>query len=207
MTAAELQKAQKVLATFETNIERYDLDYGYDEDLNEDPDVPEDMDDYSETLIAAARVDMETPEADRDWQEIAKNLGLAGALRKITGKISEAEKLLSYSLFLCEQHKLPLNLKTQQIIRLTDVKRRQGRLQEALQELQGLLKQTSENADLANYQDVVIQHTGKVYFAMGEFPEALKNFETALSMRTKKGDEELIASSKTAIAACRKQIQ
>lgn len=207
MTSVELQTAQKILATFETNIERYDLDYGYDEDLNELPDVPEDMDDYSETLIAAARVEMEKPEKSRNWQEIMKNLGLAGALRKITGQIAEAEKLLSYSLYLCKTHSLPATFTTQQAIRLADVKRRQGRLKESLSDLQALAESTKETPELQSYIDVVIQHTGKVYFSMGDFSEALKNFEAALAIRIKKGDEELIESTRNAIAVCREHIQ
>lgn len=207
MTAAELEKAQKILRTYETNIERYDLDYGYDEELNESPDVPEDMDDFSETLIAAARVELEKPEAQRDWEEVMKNMGLAGALRKITGKIDEAGAMLKYSLHLCIKHKLPATFRVQQAIRLADVKRRQGHMEEALTDLEKLLQETSREPELTKYQDVVIQHTGKTYFTMGEYTQALKNFEAALKIRVKKGDEELIASTRTAIATCREHIQ
>ncbi len=207
MTPAELEKAQKILRTYELNIERYDLDYGYDEELNESPDIPEDMDDYSETLISAARVELEKAEGKRDWVEIMKNVGLAGALRKITGKIDEAEKLLKYSLHLCLKHNLPANWRVQQAIRLADVKRRQGHMEEALTDLEKLLKETSSVDDLNKYEDVVIQHTGKTYFTMGEYAQALKSFDAALKIRLQKGDEELIASTRTAIAACRKQIQ
>lgn len=136
MTPAELEKAQKVIRTYETNIERYDLDYGYDDELNEAPDVPEDMDDYSETLLAAARVELDKPENDRDWEEIMKNMGLAGALRKITGKIEEAEKMLKYALHLCLKHELSANFRVQQGIRLADVKRRLGHMEEALTDLE-----------------------------------------------------------------------
>jgi len=207
MTPAELEKAQKILRTYETNIERYDLDYGYDDELNESPDVPEDMDDFSETLIAAARVELEQPEAKRNWEEIMKNMGLAGALRKITGKIDEAGQMLKYSLHLCVKHKLDATYRVQQAIRLADVKRRQGHLEEALTDLEKLLQETTSVAALNKYQDVVIQHTGKTYFTMGEYAQALKNFEAALKIRIKKGDEELIASTRTAIAACRNHIQ
>lgn len=207
MTPAELEKAQKILRTYELNIERYDLDYGYDEELNESPDIPEDMEDYSETLISAARVELEKAEGKRDWLEIMKNMGLAGALRKITGKIEEAEKLLKYSLGLCVKHNLPANWRVQQAIRLADVKRRQGHMEQALTDLEKLLKETSLVEELNKYEDVVIQHTGKTYFTMGEYAQALKSFEAALKIRLQKGDEELIASTRTAIAACRKQIQ
>jgi tetratricopeptide (TPR) repeat protein len=207
MTPSELEKAQKILRTYETNIERYDLDYGYDEELNESPDVPEDMDDYSETLLAAARVELEKPEAERDWEQIMKDMGLAGALRKITGKIDEAEKMLKYSLALCVTHKMAATFRVQQAIRLADVKRRRGHMEEALTDLEKLLQETASVPELNKYQDVVIQHTGKTYFTMGEYQQALKNFELALKMRIRKGDEELIASTKTAIAACKNQIQ
>ncbi len=204
MTPAELEKAQKIMRTFETNIERYDLDYGYDEELNEAPDVPEDMDDYSETLIAAARVELSKPSPN--WEEVMKNMGLAGALRKITGQIEEAEKMLKYSLHLCLKHQLPASYRVQQAIRLADVKRRLGHLEEALTDLEKLQQETSSIPDLKKYEDVVIQHTGKTYFTLGEYAQALKSFESALKIRIKKGDEELIASTKNAIAACRKHL-
>lgn len=199
MTAEELDGARKILRTYELNIERYDLDYGYDEELNEEPDVPEDMDDYSETLIAHARVEMETPASERKWEEIAKNLGLAGALRKITGKVDEAEKLLAFSLKICREQELSKALHLQQRIRYADVLRRQGKLQKSLEDFQDLLKETAGDG---KYEDVVIQHTGKVHFSMGQYPQALKLFEQALKMRRKKGDDELIASTETAITAC-----
>lgn len=56
---------------------------------------------------------------------------------------------------------------------------------------------------MQKYLDVVIQATGKTYFTMGEYAEALKHFEAALKIRVKKGDEELIEHSQNAIDVCR----
>lgn len=208
MTPAELEQAKKILATRDTDIDRYDLEYGYDEDLNEAPDVPEDMNDYADVLEAQARVEMEKPEARRNWESIAKDLGLAGALRKIAGGFEKAEKLLRYSLQLCLKHKLPEKLRLQQAIRLADVKKREGHLEEALQDLENLMDDCLSNPELElAYKDVILQHTGKVHFAMGDYHEALTNFQAALSIRTKKGDMDLISSTQTAIAACKERIQ
>jgi hypothetical protein len=98
LNRSEIVQALHTLGSLSSNINEYNLAYSYGADLNEVPELPSDMDSYASVLIARARVEMEKPEADRDWLQIVKSLGMAGSLRKMIGFFEDAEKLLQYSL-------------------------------------------------------------------------------------------------------------
>ncbi len=51
------------------------------------------------------------------------------------------------------------------------------------------------NMELHNYEDFFLQHRGKVLFDQGKYLEARESFLSALSIRKKKGDDELIQST------------
>jgi tetratricopeptide (TPR) repeat protein len=57
----------------------------------------------------------------------------------------------------------------------------------------------SRSAELSQYKDFALQHMGKCLLELGEFDHALVRFEEALDLRKKKGDQELILSTETAI--------
>jgi tetratricopeptide (TPR) repeat protein len=57
----------------------------------------------------------------------------------------------------------------------------------------------SRTAELSQYKDFALQHMGKCLLELGEFDHALMRFEEALDLRRKKGDQELILATETAI--------
>ena len=203
----ELANAQEIIDCHDVEIEEYDLSHSYDENLNETPEDLEDMSLYADVLIAVARIEYEKPEKDRDWQQIAKNLGMAGVLRKMTKHFADAEKLLKASLELIQGKKLSQNLYVQQSVRLHDTQRRMKAYEESLQGLTKIVDLCSKNEAVAQYLDFAIQHLGKTQFTMGKIDEAMKSFQRALELRMKKQDRDLIESSQTAIKACQKKMR
>jgi len=198
----ELSEAILVLDSQSPEIDDYNMSYGYDEELNELPENPNDMDSYADLLLAHSRIEMENPASERNWLQISKSLGMAGSLRKMTGQFEDAEKLLRFSLDIIDQNKLKTAYKVQQSIRLCDVWKRTGAYENAHKELDKIIDICSKDESLIHYLDVALQHLGKLYFSMGNFEIALQSFEKALHLRLKKKDQDLIDSSQAAIESC-----
>lgn len=199
----ELSQALQTLDSQSSELDDYNISYGYDEDLNELPENPNDIEAYADLLIARSRVEMEKPALERNWLQISKSLGMAGSLRKMTGQFGDAEKLLRFSLHIIDQHELKTAYKVQQNIRLCDVWKRTGAYEDALQGLTEIIDLCSRGESLYQYLDVAIQHLGKIHFSLGNIEIALQSFERALNLRLKKKDQNLIDSSQHAIEACR----
>lgn len=202
----ELSQALQVLESRSSEIKDYNISYGYDENLNELPEKPEDIDAYADLLIAHSRIEMEKFEPERNWLRIAKSLGMAGSLRKMTGQCEDAERLLKYSLLIIEQKKLPPTYFVQQSIRLYDVWKRIGSYEKAQRGLMELIDLCTKEKSLNNYLDVAIQHLGKVQYSMGNLESALQSFQKAHGLRLQKNDQNLIESSLQAIETCRSKL-
>lgn len=87
-------------------LDDYNISYTYDEALNEIPEDPEDMDAYAEVLISRSRIEMELPDGERNWLQMASSLGMAGSLRKMTGRLEDAESLLQSAFNIIEKKSL-----------------------------------------------------------------------------------------------------
>lgn len=203
LSRKELAQAFQTLDSHSSEISDYNLSYTYDDDLNELPEEPSDMDAYASILIAHSRVEMERPESERSWLQIAKSLGMAGSLRKMTGQYEDAEKLLRYSLYIIALKKLSSTYYVQQSIRLYDVCKRSGSYEKAITELSEIVDLCSKNESLHWYLDVALHHLGKVQYSMGSLEAALQSFQKALDLRFRKKDQNLIDSSQIAIEICR----
>ena len=92
------------------------------------------------------------------------------------------------------------------MIRLATVHQRQDRLADAEDLLLQCLGKINSNSSLLKYLDFAYQHLGKCKFESGNYPMALKYFESALALRLEKGDEGLIESSKMGIEKCREMV-
>jgi tetratricopeptide (TPR) repeat protein len=206
LTKKELANAFRILDHYSNDLNDYDISYGYDDDLNEDPENPQDMDRYADFLIARIRIEFEKSEDERDWMQIASGFGMAGSLKKMIGEVIDAEKLLSTSIDIIKQKNLPEAILIQQSIRLYDVNKRSGRAKEAFYGLSSLIESCQKNEALNNYLDVVFQHAGKAKFALNEYESALSFFKQALVLRIKKKNKGLTESSETAIQICQSKI-
>src|SRR5699024_9775005 len=65
-----------------------------------------------------------------------------------------------------------------------------------------LREQAESDPDLSDLLDFVYQHHGKYHFDQKECEPSLAHYEKALHLRHNSQNEELIASTKTAIEAC-----
>lgn len=102
-----MSHALKILDSQSSEINDDNLSYTYDDDLNELPEEPGDLNAYADVLISHSRLEMEKSESERNWLQIAKGLGVAGSLRKMTGQYRDAESLLEYSLNIIALKSLP----------------------------------------------------------------------------------------------------
>lgn len=57
----------------------------------------------------------------------------------------------------------------------------------------------SHTKELHMYKDFALQHMGKCLLELGEYENAMDRFEEALELRQKKGNEDLILATETAI--------
>lgn len=199
----EMAQALHVLDSQSSEINDYNLSYTYDDDLNELPEEPSDLNAYADILISHSRLEMEKSESERNWLQISQGLGMAGSLRKMTGKFEDAESLLGYSLNIITLKRLPLTSYVQQSIRLCDVWKRSGSNEKAIRGLSKIIDLCAKDESLHYYLDVAIQHLGKVQYSTGNIETALQFFQKALDLRIKKKDQDLIDSSQTAIETCR----
>jgi tetratricopeptide (TPR) repeat protein len=203
MNRKEIALALQILASQSPEINNYNLSYTYDDDLNELPEEPSDMNAYADVLISHSRLEMEKSESERNWLQIAKGLGIAGSLRKMTEQYGDAESLLEYSLDIIALQGLSPTYHVQQYIRLCDVWKRSGSYEKAINGLSGIVDICTKEESLRYYLDVALQHLGKAQYSMGNMETALQLFQKALDLRIQKKDRDLIDSSQTAIEVCR----
>lgn len=198
----EMAQALQILDSQSSEINDYNLSYTYDDDLNELPEEPSDLNAYADVLISHSRLEMEKSESERNWLQISKGLGMAGSLRKMTGQYGDAESLLEYSLNIIALKGLPPTYYVQQSIRLCDVWKRSGSYEKAINGLSGIIDLCAKDESLHDYLDVALQHLGKAQYSVGNIEAALQSFQKALDLRIKKKDQDLIDSSQTAIDTC-----
>lgn len=88
-------------------------------------------------------------------------------------------------------------------IRLAQVLQRQGRLGEAMTLLEAIVEPCSCTSPLHFLQDFALQHLGKVQLDAGLPAKAIVSLRAALALRQSKGDPDLTASTRQALAAAR----
>ena len=92
-------------------------------------------------------------------------------------------------------------------IRLSRTFQNKGKLTDALNILTKLENTVDEDSGIEDYRDFIYQHKGKVLYDMEKYDDAIKYFYSAMKIRKKKDNGELISSTQQAIDAVKKKVR
>jgi len=144
---------------------------------------------------------MEKNEVDRNIPLLVRVLGSLAARLKTLRELDEALDAIETALSLVEQYDLGLQPFIVQSLRWADILRYRGEFAEAEEIFESILELCQKNPEAKVYEDVALQHLGKLRFDLAEYDHAMEFFEKALSLRKIKNDPYLIDSSEVAIEA------
>ena len=171
----------------------YNLDYTFDENLQEVPANPLNISAYVDFQIENLKV-ISSP------IEQAKIMSEIGAYLRILRRLDQAEKYLLEAGKLIISYSLPQSTLLAQQIRLAHVYQWQKNFNASNALFNKILKQTETTANLGALKDFTWQHAGKNYFDQGDFKNALAAFEKALELRKlRNAPDDQIASSRQSI--------
>ena len=183
------------------NIENFNLNYGFAEDLSELPEDRQSVLDFCSEAAAWINQEMEKPEVEWDVKTLVSFLGKTAAFLKMVQELDDALEFIETAIALTQQHNLGPRQFVVQSLRWADILRYRGDFEEAGDLFDGALKICAALPDVADYKDVVLQHQGKLHFDLGEYEVALEKFNEALEIRKLKNDQSLIESTEIAIRA------
>ena len=175
---------------------KLNLNTYFGEDLRAYPESSKDVVSYiAQEQIAIA--DLNGSEKFKRLSRLAVKLGQVQEYAKAHVHFSDAADFFSESSAIMSM----LNF-----IRWADIFRFEKRFEEALEKLNRAEALLSQN-QFTEYEDFFNQHKGKLYFDKGEYAQALKHFEKAMSLRVGKNDLELVASTDLAIKITKLKLQ
>jgi len=132
--------------------------------------------------------------------EAASQASMAAILFAMVGSLERAQTLLLGAL-----EQLPQSTshyaRNVALVRLAQVHQLGGRLTQARELLEAVVKSCRALDALRPMLDFGLQHLGKILFEQGAYERSLLCLREALSIRESKGNSELIASTRLAIAA------
>lgn len=126
-------------------------------------------------------------------------LGALGSYARLLNRLEESVALLSEAVELSRSLHLPA-FEAANLLRLGTT----YQYADAPLQAEALFKMAldlSEQSSAREYRDFAWQHLGKLLVEKGLYTEARQCFEAALSLRSQKGDAELIASTRAALKA------
>jgi tetratricopeptide (TPR) repeat protein len=170
----------------------HDISIHFGEDLREIPNNPEQMRHAVSFLREQLRESGMTP------AERARTLGLLGSLCRMLGDYDDAGIWLTEALSLSEECG-NIGAAVTNRIRLAHLAQWRGDFEESTSAFTELTVICRSTPELLSRLDFALQHAGKNLFDQGRHQEALPLFEEALALRERKGDAELIASTRYAL--------
>lgn len=179
--------------------ELFDMSYSIKDDLKATPN------NYEETIKGIALFQSKILNTDNIIDK-AKLHSKLGFYLKIVGKFEESELSLKNAIELFTQEKDFLSCFVAKI-RLAQNFQFNNNLYSAINLINDLEKELNKNFELDFYRDFIFQHKGKILFDLKNYKEALIYFNKALKIRTLKNNEELINSTKLAIAVTKNSMK
>ncbi len=175
-------------------MKEYDLNFYFDDNLQEVATNPSDM----ELYVHEQKIALSTAQNPVDRVKI---LGEIGVYLRILRQLSEAQDYLLKSLEIIARHNLEPHFKIGQQIRLAHVYQWQCQFELSNSMFDELLR-ISKSTDLGYLHDFIWQHAGKNYFDQLKWKEAHDCFQKALKLRElRHAPVEQIQSSLLSISA------
>ncbi len=131
------------------------------------------------------------------------SLSEAGALLRIAGNLSDAEKTLLQALREAQNLTKRIRITTQ--LKLAHVWQWQARYSEAELSFQNCITACRSESELEPVLHFALQHSGKCAFDQGEYARAASLFQQALELRIALRDGELEASSRMAFEEAKRR--
>ncbi|RYZ88060.1 MAG: hypothetical protein EOP06_11620 [Proteobacteria bacterium] len=153
----------------------YDLTYDFDQDLHEVPNNALDMELFVEDQIVVLNT-IQKPE------ERVQTLGRLGTYLRILRRLSEAQSYLEKSLEVIARHKMPVDVRVQQQIRLAHVYQWQKKFAQSNAIFSELIM-LAQKTELGALHDFIWQHSGKNEFDQHNWSKAYEAFDRALKLR------------------------
>lgn len=139
-----------------------------------------------------------------DVKEKVKILGEMGVHLRSLNELDLAKNKLNEALKLIEKNQLGIKLEIQQKIRIGHVLQWQGLFNETNILFENIISVCRTDKEAEVYLDFALQHSGKNLFEQQKFSEALKLFDEAMALRTKRNAPiDQIESTKLAIQKTR----
>lgn len=184
----------------------FNLNFGYTTDLLEVPENPDDVYRYCEQCARWINQEMEKDETSWDVRHLVTVMGRIAAYLKMLRELDDALDYIETALALIEQYDLGPQQFIAQSLRWADILRYRGEFGEAEEVFDSVLEICQKVPEAKFYEDVALQHLGKLNFDLAEYDLALEFFEKALKLRRVKNDQSLIDSSEMAIEATKLKI-
>lgn len=178
--------------------DNFDMSYSFDDNLRE---VPNNIEQFKKGI----ELMIQDLDSEKNTVRKANLLSKLGTSLRIAGRLEESEAFLMESIRIFEESGLSENILISKI-RLSQTLQFRTKLVPALKLINELESELKKNILFESYRDFIFQHKGKILFDMKRFGEAIKYFESALSVRIVKKDNSLIDSSRKAIEESRKRM-
>ena len=175
------------------------LGYYFDENLKEVFEEPIEAREY----IQKQKLLLKTQPVD----ERVKMLAEIGTYSRILRDLDDARAYLEQALQEFPKSTIKGDYYIVLRIRYAHVLQWQEHFNKSTSILKACVKECESIDELYHYLDYAWQHLGKNYFDMKQYASALRAFNIALELRNKKGDIDLIHSTKAAINESNKRIQ
>ncbi|GGJ96075.1 hypothetical protein GCM10007063_18150 [Lentibacillus kapialis] len=140
-----------------------------------------------------------------DKQEKGRLHGLLGTFLRIVGELEESKRNLNQAISIFRELDEQQNVFINQL-RLANTYQWHNDFASSNKMFEELLDKADNMPEYAEYQDFVYQHYGKNLFDQEKYHEALDYFRKAFDLRSGKRNNELTASTETAIEVCEKKL-
>ncbi len=168
----------------------------FGDNLHDFPESPEDL----KKFIEIEEKEIQNLMADEKFKRLSR---LAG-LYRLLGDYSKAHERFKKTSLHFENTNPQMEMVN--YLRWADVFRFEKRFDDCLDKLKKAEKILTSHS-IHDYQDFYSQHLGKFYFDKGEYKKALECFKDALDLRKKKGNPELISSTKFALKITKQKLK
>ena len=167
-------------------------------------DEPQDVDEVRAQVERDAEA-LPSMSAPIDAHRRVRLLGRVGAGLRLLGRFDESARSLGEAVELA-RHLGDTELEIANLIRLATSVQYAGRHDEARVMLDAVLRRCA-SGQAPGYEDFALQHLGKLLVEQGKVGEAIPLFERALTLRRRKGDGQLVASTARALAGARARLE
>ena len=177
----------------------FDMSFFIDDDLKEVPNNFTDM-------LKGIEMYKEIVNVEADIHVKGKMLSKLGFYYNTVELYDESEKNLLNAIMIFNINNDAVNTIIAEI-RLSRTFQNKGKLTDALNILTKLENTVDEDSGIEDYRDFIYQHKGKVLYDIEKYDDAIKYFYSAMKIRKKKDNGELISSTQQAIDAVKKKVR